>query len=180
MLSIPLYRNGRAVKLEQRGAINYLRRNGDSAFVVHQKLKATYKEQCLSRPTVYRWYNEFKNGRSSVKLKGGPGAPVKVRTTEIVNTAATLVADDARITLRSVAHALQISLGTAHTILSKDLGYSRICARWIPRLLTDEMKAERVRIEFPAYKKVEVVPHPPYSPDLALNDFFCIRRSNAV
>ncbi len=82
----------------------------------------------------------------SAELKGGPGKPRTARSEIIRNTAATLLTDDARITLRSMAAILQVSLATTHRIAKEELGFSRICARWIPRLLTDEMKAERVRV----------------------------------
>jgi transposase len=41
----------------------------------------------------------------------------------------------------------------------------RVSAKFVPRVLTDDQKENRVEIS-------EIVPHPPYSPDLAPAHFF--------
>ena len=48
--------------------------------------------------------------------------------------------------IRQLASIMKVSYGTMQKILRDELGYSRICARWVPRLLTNEMKGERVRV----------------------------------
>ena len=42
------------------------------------------------------------------------------------------------------------------------------CARWVPRLFTIEQKQRREDVEL----KFELLPHAPYSPDLASSDYF--------
>jgi len=32
------------------------------------------------------------------------------------------------------------STGTTHRIISDVLGYNKVCVRWVPRMLTDEIK----------------------------------------
>ena len=53
---------------------------------------------------------------------------------------------DARMTTRQVARSLSISTGSAFKILMKILGVSCIAAGWIPHLLTDGQKRDRVLI----------------------------------
>ncbi|PNF35752.1 hypothetical protein B7P43_G13041 [Cryptotermes secundus] len=54
-------------------------------------------------------------------------------------------------------------LGIGHSAVQEmieSLGYRKVCARWVPRLLTKDHKAI-------AKMGWEVLPHPSYSPDLA-------------
>ena len=60
---------------------------------------------------------------------------------------------EARMTTRQVARSLSISTGSAFKILKKKLGVSRIAARWIPHLLTDGQKRDRVSIARKLLKK---------------------------
>ena len=99
-----------------------------------------------SQSKCYAWYKEFKESRTSAELKGGPSAPKTKLSEIIINTGAAIVREDSRITLRQLASILDISVGSAHHLLTEDLNLSRICARWIPRLLTGEQKANRVSI----------------------------------
>ena len=57
------------------------------------------------------------------------------------------------MTTRQVARTLSILTGSAFKILKKKLGVSRIAARWIPHLLTDGQKRDRVSIARKLLKK---------------------------
>ena len=57
------------------------------------------------------------------------------------------------MTTRQVARCLSISTGTAYKISKKKLGVSLIAARWIPPLLTDGQKRDRVLIAHILLKK---------------------------
>lgn len=105
-----------------------------------------YGVSAVSRSTCYAWYKQFEEGRASAELKGGPGAPAAKLSEITINTGAAIVREDARITVRQLAAILQISVGSTHHLLSEVLNLSRVCARWIPRLLTDEQRANRVSI----------------------------------
>ena len=86
------------------------------------------------------------------------------------------------------------------TILKKRLDLRKVCARWVPHLLTEEQKTQRLKCarellktykgcnsrgisslltgdekvfkSFLASEEVKVLNHPPYSPDLSPCDFF--------
>jgi hypothetical protein len=45
-----------------------------------------------------------------------------------------------------VAKHLQISHGSAHDIIHNRLGFHKVCARWVPKQLTEEHKNNRVVI----------------------------------
>ena len=49
-----------------------------------------------------------------------------------------------RISLEEIANALNISTGSASSILRNRLSYPRVCARWITHILTPQPKRDRV------------------------------------
>jgi hypothetical protein len=86
-----------------------------------------------------------------------------------------MVMEDRRLTVRQIAANAGISVGSVDIILHDDLKLRKDSARWVPRMLTDVLfhhdnapphRAARVH-QFFADNNFEVVPHAPYSPDLA-------------
>ena len=57
-----------------------------------------------------------------------------------------LVMCDRRRDLRRIASKVDISFGAVQTILTDILGMSKLSARWIPRMLTDDQKRSRLDI----------------------------------
>jgi hypothetical protein len=51
-----------------------------------------------------------------------------------------LFQEDRKITVTDIANKLDISCGFTYSIMHEDLGYHKICARWVPKQLTDEKK----------------------------------------
>ena len=58
----------------------------------------------------------------------------------------TLVMSDRRRDLRSIASEVGISFGAVQSILTNILGMSKVSARWVPRMLTDDQKRTRLDI----------------------------------
>ena len=52
----------------------------------------------------------------------------------------------------------------------------RVATKFVPRILTADQKQQRVAHQFLEKNKIAVIPHPPYSPDLAPCDFFLFRK----
>ena len=78
---------------------------------------------------------------------------------KIVSKIKEIIEGDARFTVRDIARKVDISLSTVHLILKKHLTVRQISARWVPHLLTDEQKRQRVKVAknllqmFPKYDK---------------------------
>ena len=70
-----------------------------------------------------------------------------------------IIEGDARFTVHDIARKVGISLSTVHLILKKHLKVRKISARWVPHLLTDQQKRQRVKVAkkllqmFPKYDK---------------------------
>ena len=58
-----------------------------------------------------------------------------------------LIRGNSRIKQKETAVALGISKGSVGHIVGV-LGFRKVCARWVSRMLSDEMKAERFRISW--------------------------------
>ena len=56
---------------------------------------------------------------------------------------------DRRPDLRGIASEVDISFGAVQTILTDILGMSKVSARWVPRMLTDDQK--RCRLDISKY-----------------------------
>ena len=91
--------------------------------------------------TVFRWVKTFKAGNFSVENDTRPGRP-KISVTK-ANIAAikTGVEQDARLSVKDIASCTGISEGSVQTILKtgpESLDLRRVCARWVPHLLTED------------------------------------------
>ena len=56
-----------------------------------------------------------------------------------------MVDQDARLSVKDIASCTGISEGSVLTILKKRLDLRNICARWVPQLLTEEQKTQRLK-----------------------------------
>ena len=70
------------------------------------------------------------------------------------------------------ADCLNIGKETVRRIVTEDLGKRKICTRFVPHALTKEQHHAATVKKFLANRKVAVLHHPPYSPDLAPADCF--------
>ena len=114
----------------------------------HQKLKSEldtmYKENNLPYRTVARWVSYIKEGRTSVKDKARQGRPVSATSENDVATVQSIVQQDSRYTVEEISDLSGLSSSYVSTILKEKLKLQKICARWIPHLLTPEQKKDRV------------------------------------
>ena len=53
---------------------------------------------------------------------------------------------DKRVTIDEVAHVLQICHSSAYEMMHNKLGLHKVCARWVPKQLTEVHKQTRVYI----------------------------------
>ena len=84
------------------------------------------------------WAAEFKRGRESVEDDGWFCCPKDARADENVKVAQTLVMYDRRQDLRSIASKVGISFGAVQSSLTNILGMSKVSARKVLRMLTDD------------------------------------------
>ena len=50
-----------------------------------------------------------------------------------------------RVTIRELHHIIpEVSKTTIHEAVIRKLGYRKLCARWVPKMLTDDHKKKRI------------------------------------
>lgn len=128
---------------ELRSVIRFLAAKKNSAKDIHTQLCEVYGEACMSSGMVRRWVREFNNGRTDVHDEARAGRPsVSDETIAKVEEA---MLKDRRITVRELCDLVpDVSKTTIDKILTEHLGYSKVCARWVPKMLTEDHKRQRV------------------------------------
>ncbi|XP_067929080.1 histone-lysine N-methyltransferase SETMAR-like [Watersipora subatra] len=73
----------------------------------------------------------FKEGRTSIEDEPRSGRPNEAATPSKLEAVDKLVRAKRRIKVEEIAESLSISIGTVHSILHEDLGYSKVCCRLV-------------------------------------------------
>ena len=174
--------------LEQRGVIRFLLAESVKSCEILSRMQRQYGPSCMSRANFYKWVQAFKDGRESITDDLRSGRPVDVSTPEAVQAVEDLIKSDRRVTLDEIATKLDISHGTVYAIVREKLHFSKVSCRWVPKMLTDDHKMQRLMASIllqdnarphtaaRTLAKIEdlgwkLLTHPPYSPDLAPSDF---------
>ena len=91
----------------------------------------------------FRWVKAFKAGKFSVDTR--PGRPKTSVTKANIAAVKIVVEQDARLSVKDTARCTGISEGSVQTILKKRLDLRKVCAWWVPHLLTEEQKTQRLK-----------------------------------
>lgn len=100
----------------------------------------------MSRARVFEWHKRFCEGREEVEDNPKSGRPVSVKTDRNIQLVNEVVRRDRRLTIRMMAEELEMSKESVRTILVENLGMKKICARMVPKLLSDEQKSRRMEV----------------------------------
>lgn len=131
---------------EQRIVIKFLQREGETAANVYRRLRNVYSKNSMSQPRVYEWFKRFRDGRKSTENDVRSGRPATAVTDENVAKVDKLIRDDRRLRTHDIMSELQIGSHAVDEIIHDRLGYSKVCARWIPHQLTSDHKEARLDI----------------------------------
>ena len=89
------------------------------------------------------------------------GRPVSVLTEKNVATVKTLNEKDGRYTVQDIEELRGIHSSSVLKILHEQLGLHKICAHWVPHLLTDKQKQSQARLASQVIEKYDKCdPHP--------------------
>jgi len=113
---------------------------------IHRRLSAQYGDSALPWRSVYKWIERFQHGRTSVKNKARAARPSTSITDSNVEDACAMILENRRVTIDELANHFEISYGSAYDIIHNRLGFHKVCARWVPKELTEEQKNNHVAI----------------------------------
>jgi len=132
--------------LEQRYTIKFCVKLGKSGSETLQLLRTAYGDAVLSSSQVLRWYKAFKDGREGVEDEERAGRPSTSRTENNVARVKAVLDRDRRLSVRLMAEEVGLPKTDVHRIITEDLHMRKICAKLVPKNLSDEQKDNRVLV----------------------------------
>jgi len=127
---------------KQKAVIEFLTIEGVAAKNISDRLRTVYKEPALSYDSVRRWVIKFKSGSRDISDKPRSGRPKTAVTNDNKRRVDEMILGNRRVTVRDIIDEIGIGHNALHEIIN-ELGYSKVCARWVPRMLTDELRQSR-------------------------------------
>jgi histone-lysine N-methyltransferase SETMAR len=117
---------------------------GKSFKEIQETVKNTYGDKAINRTQIYDILKKFKDRKPGADQRH-LNSKRKKRTPAFITDVAADIEIDRRVTLNKLAKAHGVSKRTINLTLRHDLNLTKKSARWVPKLLTEEMKKERVR-----------------------------------
>jgi len=139
--------------LEQRSVIKFCVKLNENA--TYQKLERVYGEHALLRTQVLRWHKAILDGREGVEGEPRFGRTCTSKTEENVTKVRDLVRSDRSLTVRMISSVLNLNRQTAHQRLTFELGIQKICAKLVPKILTNEQKENRMNVCLEFVERIE-------------------------
>ena len=68
-----------------------------------------------------------------------------------------MVKQDASFSMKEITHSVGVSSATVHMIFTKELKLKKVCARWVPHILTEEQKTTHVKMAKNLLKSTKIV-----------------------
>lgn len=133
-------------KIRFRAVIEFLTLENVRPQQIHNRMVVVYGEDAPSYATIKRWAAEFHRGRTSLEDDPRSGRPSEAVCQENCSAVEQIVLQDRRINVRQIADTVGISTGSVKTILRDRLLMTKVCARWVPRMLDQKMKVCRYDI----------------------------------
>ena len=130
--------SGMEVRMKQRCVIEFLHVEKIAPSDIHRRLLNVYGDQTVDVSTVRQWVACFSSGDSDVQDKPRSGRPCTSVTPRNEERHDQLLRAKRRIT-RELCTELNIGCNALETLVTT-LEYRKVCARWVPRMLTQEHK----------------------------------------
>ena len=127
-------------RVEQRINIKLSVKLGKTATETLKMLSDVYGDSSMSRTRVIEWHKRFVEDGESVEDDPKSGRPCTSTTYTNIEKIRQLVRSDRHLTIRVIANEVGIDKETVHTILIDTLGMRNVCAKMVPRLLTESRK----------------------------------------
>ena len=143
---------------EQRACIKFCFKLRKTATECYEMVKTAFGEQGMRRSQTFQWFSRFKAGRTSTEDDERSGRPVSSLTPEMIERVRQIIREDSRRTIDEVSMLVGPDQWRNNTWLLHHDNAPAHSALLTRRFLTDN--------------NMSMVPHPPYSHDLAPSDFF--------
>ena len=129
--------------IAQRIIVKFLTNEGIKPSEILTRLRAQFGDMTLSSTQAYDWAGTFKGGRDAAENESRNRRPRTSLTDDNIRAICDPIEGDRRLTVDEIASEVNIRHGSAQSIITEHLGSSKVCARWVPRLLTHNQKQVR-------------------------------------
>ena len=130
-------------KCEVRAVIRFFNAKGNTLIEIHHQLTEVYGESCMDIKNIRKWCREFAFGRTEIHDDKPTGRPSTCN--ETVTKVEETMRKDRRVSLDDLCVSIpEVSRTTIYRILKDKLQYRKVCATWVPRMLTEDHKRQRV------------------------------------
>ncbi|GFO09551.1 histone-lysine N-methyltransferase SETMAR-like protein [Plakobranchus ocellatus] len=132
--------------IKQCSVIEFLAAEGCSAANIHARMKTFYGERCISDCAVRKWVRIFKGEdprETILRDRKRSSWPLSASDTAHREKVDCMIRANRRVKRKEIVDEVGISKERVHQIVTTVLGYRKVSARWVPRQLTVEMKAQR-------------------------------------
>ncbi len=110
-----------SAKIEARTNIKFMVKLGWKNGEIIDALGKVYGDNAPKKSAVYKWITRFKNGRDDVEDDARSGRPSTSVCEKKIDAVRALIEEDRRLTAETIAITLDISVGSAYTILTEKL-----------------------------------------------------------
>jgi len=129
-----------AANCEIRSVIRFLNARNVQPSEIHQQICQVYGDNAMSDGMVRKRVPIFNEGRQNVHDEARSGRPSLVND-DLVCKVNERVSDERCFTISDLSlHFPRISRTLIYDIVSSHLDYQKVCARWVPKMLTEECK----------------------------------------
>jgi len=98
----------------------------------------------MNRQNVRKWCCEFSEGRTDVHDEQRSGKPSLISYDFLQETEGEICSNQC-VMIRELHHIIpEVSKTTIHEPVPEELGYRKLCACWVPKMLTDDHKTKRM------------------------------------
>ncbi len=160
-LAFTMAARGMKSNLEQRTNLKFLVGQGKTPKVCWNELQTVFGEETMSIESVRHWHRRFRTGDGHTPVTDmlRSGRPRTQTTPEKIQEVSTVIQENGRKTISTVASEVGVSWSSARTILRKELQLKRKVAKFVLRILTDEQKRMRAQISKDNLERLKADPY---------------------
>ena len=126
-------------KIEYRAVIKFFVKEGLTPNKSHSKFIKVYGDYSPLFSTIKKWDTSLDDDACKRR-------PKSATTPEIIEQVHDMILDDQQMKVREIAETIGISKECVGYILHEEMDMKKLCARWVPHLLTADQKCTRVKI----------------------------------
>jgi hypothetical protein len=124
--------------------IEFLTEQDEMPIRIHERLKNVYGDEKVDVSTVRRWVRRCKEAEGQTRLADETrnGRPATAVTPGNIQRVYDIICGGRRVKTDELCRILSFSKYSVITIIHQ-LGYRKVYARWVPRMLSDQNKETR-------------------------------------